>query len=57
METMATVWQATRMAGEIAWNILAALSNGNPGLALVAILAGLGWFVGIGAIIDSFSSI
>lgn len=53
METMTTVWQAVRMGAEIAWNILSVLSRGNPGMALVAILAGLGWFVGVGAILGS----
>lgn len=53
METMATVWQATRMGAETAWNILAVLSSGNPGVALVAIMAGVAWFVGLGAIIGS----
>lgn len=53
METMTTIWQATRMGAETVWNILAALSSGNPGMALVVILAGLGWFAGVGAIIGS----
>lgn len=53
METMTAIWQTTRMGAETAWNILAALSSGNPGLAVVAILAGVGWFAGVGAIIGS----
>lgn len=53
METMTTIWQTTRMTAETAWNILSALSAGNPGMALVTILAGIGWFVGVGAIIGS----
>ncbi len=53
METMTAIWQTTRMTAETAWNILSALAHGNPGVALVAILAGLGWFVGFGAIIGS----
>jgi hypothetical protein len=54
METMTTIWQVTRMAAEAARNILAALSSGNPGMALLAILVGLVWFAGVGAIIGSF---
>lgn len=52
METMTNIWQATRLTAAGVWDILGILSRDNPGLALVAILAGLGWFIGFGAILS-----
>ena len=46
METMTAIWQTTRMTAETAWNILSALSHGNPGVALVAILVGYHLYCG-----------
>lgn len=55
METMTNIRQVARLSAAGAWNILSILSNGNPGVALVALLAGLGWFIGIGALLGSIT--
>lgn len=55
METMVNIWQVARLTAAGFWNILSILSRGNPGMALVAILAGLGWFIGVGAILSAIT--
>lgn len=55
METMTNIWQTTRLTMAGAWSILSILSRGNPGVALVALLAGFGWFFGVGAILSAIA--
>lgn len=51
METLANVWQVTRAVGGIFWDILGDLSSGHQLTALLAVVAVVGWFVGVTAYI------
>lgn len=56
METLSNVWLVVRTLGEIAWELLSDLTDGNPALALVAVGLAAFWFYMAGVIIKSLGA-